>query len=239
MTELSHTAIIVSHGQPSEPEPPEAELAAFARGVATHLPGWDVKSATLAMPGALDAAMAGSAPNPLVYPMFMSQGWFTQVQLVKRLGDHPARITLPFGLDPGLPVMAAQLLREVLDKQGWAAEETQLFLPGHGSGRSPNSARDTYAFAEALATQIPFTEQRVGFVEQPPHLEETARGLGAQSICLPFFAAKLGHVIDDIPDALNAVAFEGVALDPVGCAPQVPALVARALHKAQAEFSSA
>jgi sirohydrochlorin ferrochelatase len=228
MTAARH-AIITGHGQPSEPEPAEAALADFAARVGRHLPDWQVRSATLAMPGALEAALTASAPNPVVYPMFMSEGWFTQVQLVKRLGGFPARMARPFGVDPGLPSLAATVLRGELRSQGWQAEETRLFLPAHGSGRSPNSARDTFAFADALSALVPFAEIRVAFVEQDPFLKDMAAGLGPCAISLPFFAARLGHVIDDVPDALDAAGFEGVRLDPIGCAPEAPALVASAL----------
>lgn len=232
-------AIIVSHGQPGDPAPPEAELARFATRVAAHLPGWQVASATLASPGALEAALSACPENPLIYPMFMSQGWFTQTQLPRRIGAHPVRITRPFGTDPGLPDMAATVLHEVLAQHGWRAQDTQIFLPGHGSGRSPNAARDTHAFATALAARIRVAELRVGFVEQAPYLAEMAQGLGPTSICLPFFAAKLGHVLDDIPTALETTGFKGLALDPIGCAPQVPQLVARALHNLQATHRDA
>lgn len=228
MKDAEH-AIIVSHGQPSEPEPAEAALADFAARVGTHLPGWQVRSATLATPGALEAALTACESNPVVYPMFMSEGWFTQVQLVKRLSGHPARIAAPFGIDPKLPAMAAALLRDEMLAQGWRSDETRLFLPAHGSGRSPNAARDTYAFAKALAEHISFLEIRVGFVEQEPFLKDAGVGLGPHAISLPFFAARLGHVIDDVPEALDFVGFTGLRLDPIGCAPTAPALVATAL----------
>lgn len=233
MTSPLPCAIIVSHGQPSDPAPAEAVLAEFAGSVAKALPDWQITSATLANPGALDLALESSPTAPLIYPMFMSQGWFTQDHLRKRLGDHPARVLPPFGVDPALPQMAADLLRDVLARQGWTAQDTQMFIAGHGSGRSPNSARDTHSFATALASLIAFREQRVGFVEQSPYLAETAEGLGPKSICLPFFAARGGHVLDDIPQALDQTGFSGLRLDPIGCAPDAPALVARALQAAQ------
>ncbi|WP_371227259.1 CbiX/SirB N-terminal domain-containing protein [Roseovarius sp. 2305UL8-3] len=238
-TPTARCAIIVSHGQPSDPDPAEAGLAAFTADVAKALPGWRIESATLAAPGALDTQLEACPPDPLIYPMFMSQGWFTGDNLRKRLGSHPAQLLLPFGVDPHLPDMAAQLLQGVLDKATWSAAETQLFIPGHGSGRSPNSARDTYAFAEALKERIHFGEQRVGFVEQDPSLVDMATGLGPKSICLPFFAARGGHVVDDITEALEKAAFSGIRLDPIGCAPEAPALVARALRRAQVKEAAA
>jgi sirohydrochlorin ferrochelatase len=225
-------AIIVSHGQPSDPDPAQTDLGRFAARVAAAQPGWHVSAATLAKDGALDAALDAAGPRPLIYPFFMTEGWFTGDNLRGRLSNAPeARILRPLGVSPDLPGLAADLLRDVLATRGWRPGDTQLFIAGHGSGRSPNSAGDTRAFAEALARHLTFAKIRVGFVEEAPFLADQAAGLGAQAICLPFFARILGHVIDDIPEALDAAGFEGVRLDPIGCAPRVPRLVADALAR--------
>jgi len=223
-------AIIVSHGQPSDPEVAERELGALAALVARHLPGWHVGAATLAQPGALDAALAGAGPAPVVYPLFMTEGWFTGDNLRNRLTDAPgAQVLRPLGVSPDLPALAADLITDEIARAGWQPGETRLFLAGHGSGRSPNSARDTRAFAEALGDHIALAEIRVGFVEEPPYLADAATDMGAQSLCLPFFAARRGHVIDDIPEALDTAGFTGLRLAPLGLAPAVPALMARAI----------
>lgn len=224
------SAIIVSHGQPSDPEPAEDDLLSFATRVAGHLPDWHVGAATLAKPGALDAALAEAGPAPVVYPLFMTEGWFTGENLRNRLGNAPgANILRPLGVSPDLPALAADLLGDEISRAGWTPGETRLFLAAHGSGRSRNSARDTLAFAEALARHVTLAEIRVGFVEEPPHLAVVAAGLGPKSICLPFFAAAGGHVTDDIPEALDSTGFTGLRLEPLGCAPAVPGLVARAI----------
>ena len=223
-------AIIVSHGQPSDPGPAQLDLERFASRVATALPGWHIGAATLAKQGALDTALEAAGPCPLIYPLFMTEGWFTGDNLRNRLDAAPeARLLRPLGVSPDLPDLAVDLLRGVLTKRGWDATDTQLLIAGHGSGRSPNSARDTRAFAEALTQRLSFAEIRVGFIEEPPYLADQALDLAARAICLPFFARILGHVIDDIPAALDAVGFQGVRLDPIGCAPLVPQLVAGAL----------
>ena len=232
--DCSPSAIIVSHGQPSAPDPAEAVLSDFATQVARALPGWHVGAATLAKPGALDAALAEAGPGARIYPMFMTEGWFTREALRKRLESHEARVLPPFGRDPSLPAMAADLIAGVLRDKGWQAGETRIFIAAHGSGRSPNSALNTRAFRDALAEITEFAEIRVGFVEEPPYLADEAFDLGAKSICLPFFAAKGGHVIDDIPEALELAQFEGVLLDPLGCAPAAPGVVAAALREASA-----
>ena len=236
MSHAPHTpraALIVSHGQPSDPDPAEAALAALARRVAAELPGWQVGSATLAKTGALDAACEAARPTPLVYPLFMTQGWFTGENLRQRLsGTYGIRVLPPLGVEAGLPGLAVDLLHDVLAAQGWKPQETALFIAGHGSGRSPNSARDTQSFAAALTGRTGMREVRLGYVEQAPFLADVARGLGAKAICLPFFAAKGGHVIDDIPQALDTAGFQGVRLGPIGCAPRVPALIAASLRAA-------
>jgi sirohydrochlorin ferrochelatase len=228
---LNPAALIVSHGQPSDPDPAEAALAGFAADVARALPGWQVGSATLAKPGALEAALAEAGPGAHVYPYFMTGGWFTGEALIERVAGARAVVLPPFGQDPGLPGMAA-LLSEVMAAQGWQASQVRVFLAAHGSGRSAQAARDTHGFAAALAEALPVAELRVGFVEEPPYLADQAFDLGAQAICLPFFAAKGGHVTDDIPEALDLAGFQGVLLDPIGCAPGAAALVARSLARA-------
>ena len=81
-----HPVLILAHGQPSDPLPAAAELAAFAAKVAALMPGVAVTSATLAEPGALGRAVAGRASG-LVYPMFMAGGWFTRVQIPAKLAE--------------------------------------------------------------------------------------------------------------------------------------------------------
>lgn len=229
---IKRTAIIVSHGQPSNPDPAEESLSRFAAKVGQALPGWHIGTATLAKEGALDVAVERAGLGSLIYPLFMTSGWFAGVEILNRLRQRHAKLLPPLGLDPGLPGMTVDLLHSVLEKQGWQAKDTKLIVVAHGSGRSRNAARDTLAFASELARLIPFENMRVGFVEEPPYLTDIAFDLGAQAICLPFFAARGGHVIEDIPEALTLADFQGIRLDPIGCAPGVAPLVARTLEEA-------
>jgi sirohydrochlorin ferrochelatase len=229
---MSHqSALLVSHGQPSDPAVGEAEITALAQAVGAALPDWTVLGATLATDGALERAIA-EIPQALVSPMFMADGWFTQTVLPRRLGNGAFRILPPFGLDTGLPDLAARLVASVLEDRGGRADETALGVAGHGSGRSPRPADVTRAFADAVAARLPLATVRCGFVEEPPYLTEALAGLGDQAICLPFFAAKRGHVLEDIPEALETARFTGAALEPVGLHPDVPQMIADALTAA-------
>ena len=66
------------------------------------------------------------------------------------------------------------------------------------------------------------------FSVQEPRIA-TARGFGAGSVCLPFFAARGGHVIEDLPKALAEAGFGGRVLTTLGCDARVPGLIAAAL----------
>ncbi|MFX0542950.1 CbiX/SirB N-terminal domain-containing protein [Roseovarius sp. S4756] len=216
-------AIIVSHGQPSDPDPAEAALARMA----PDLPGWCVQTATLAKPGALESALADAGPDPVIFPMFMTDGWFVQSALRDRVSHVPSAVILPpLGVDPKLPKVAAQAMRAELEHRRWSATETTLFVAAHGSGRSANSARDTCQFVDRLAKEIKFGTTHIGYVEQPPYLDDVTVLCPPRSICLPFFAAEGGHVQEDIRDALQASGFSGPCMKPVGLLPGVRRLMA-------------
>jgi sirohydrochlorin ferrochelatase len=226
-----HCAVIVAHGQPSDPAPAEAELAALAANVAALLPNWQVTSATLADPNALAAAITG--PHGIVYPMFMSGGWFTATHLPERLGAIGAanwHIVPPFGLDPAVQSLTVTIAKEATRDQS----QPELLLAAHGSFRSPSPSEVAYAMVRQLQT-AGIAHAKAGFIDQSPRIADVARTFGPNAVCLPFFAAKGGHVIDDLPQALAEAGFTGQLLPPVGLDPRVPGLIARALQTAARE----
>jgi len=224
-------ALIVAHGQPSDPEPPEAEIAALAARVAAHLPGWQVMGATLASASALPRAVARAEGRAMVvYPLFMADGWFTQTHLPERLtaaGAGQVTLLAPFGLDPAVQDLTLDLARGAA-----AAGATGLLLAAHGSFRSPAPAAVARAMAAKIAAATGLQRVETGFIDQQPRIAEVARDLGPAAACLPFFAARGGHVIDDLPRALAEAGFTGVLMDPVGLDLRVPGLIAAALRAA-------
>lgn len=223
-----HSAVIVAHGFPSDPAPQEAALQALAARVGAYLPQWTVRGATLAAPDALDRALAG-LDQPVVYPFFMAQGWFTGTELPRRLAGR-GRVVAPFGVEPALPDLCAHILTETLAQRGWQAGDTALLLAAHGSQRSRTSADSAFAMAGHLRARIALRQITCGFVEESPLLADAARGLG-QAICLPFFALRAGHVIEDIPQALEQAGFAGALLPPLGEDAGVPGLIADSLRR--------
>lgn len=236
MTRPPESALIVAHGSPADPHPQEAALQALAARVQARTPGWQVRGATLAMPGALEAALA-ALPAPLIYPFFMAQGWFTGRELPRRLAAAGAGglcQVAPFGVDPGLPALVAQVATAGALAGGLDIAKSTLLLAAHGSKVSRTSAESTHVMAAHMRALTGFARVAVGFVEEAPFLADAARDLGP-AVCLPFFALRAGHVADDVPEALDRAGFCGLLLPEIGAHDATAALIAAALQRNAAE----
>ncbi|MCW3781260.1 sirohydrochlorin chelatase [Defluviimonas salinarum] len=231
---MSRSALIVAHGQPSDPNPAEADLAAVAKAVARELPGWRIGSATLAAPDALKNALQ-ELDKPVIFPFFMADGWFIRSLLPRRLAEAGAeglQILPPFGLRRETTDLAIRIVRDTCAVAGWPETDTTLILAAHGSGRSRAPAEAARAIEAAIAGALTLAGIRTGFIEEPPGLAEAALGAGPRSLCLPLFVARWGHVVTDIPAELAEAGYTGRLLDPIGTHPDVPALIAGALRAA-------
>lgn len=222
----TRSVLILAHGQPSDPAPAAAELAALAARVAAHLPGWAVRSATLAEPGAVGRAVAGGSDG-LVYPLFMAGGWFTRVQIPARLaaaGAQGWQVLEPFGCDPAVHDLCVTRARE--------AGAEALILAAHGSSKSPVPSDIARHVARRIEAETGLARVAVGFIDQTPQLS-SLEGFAKEAVCLPFFAATGGHVTEDIPQALAAAGFPGRIMAPVGSDARVPALIAAAILRGE------
>jgi len=230
-------ALIIAHGQPSDPAPAAQELEDLAARVALLAPQRaGVAAATLAQEGALAAALAKLGPRGLVFPMFMAGGWFTRVALGQKLQDAGAKlgaegwqILEPFGCDARAHDLARDIIAEALSGQDISCGE--VLIAAHGSFKSSAPSDVAYALARRIADDLGLARAEAAFIDQSPRLAQ-AEGYGAGAICLPFFAAKGGHVSADIPEALAQARFGGRVLAPLGAHPGVPELIAAALQRA-------
>ena len=218
---MIRNALLVAHGQPSDPRPAGAALEALATRVAARLPGWSVGAATLAEEGAISRAVGGRAEG-VVFPMFMAGGWFTRVQIPKRMAEAGAAgwtVLEPFGCDPAVHDLCVTLVRET--------GEREAILAAHGSFKASAPSDIAFHVAERIATETG-AEVAAGFIDQVPQLSSLT---GRAGVCLPFFAAEGGHVSDDIPAALEEAGFAGRILPPVGLDARVPGIIAAAIAR--------
>jgi sirohydrochlorin ferrochelatase len=225
-------ALIVAHGQPSDPAPAARELDLLAQAVAKLAGGRAVLAATLAQEGALARALAQLGPKGIVFPMFMSGGWFTRVALGEKLraaGGQGWHVLEPFGCEAAVHDLAREVVADALAGQDLA--RAQVLIAAHGSFKSPAPSDVAASLARSLKAGLGLARCEAAFIDQTPQLAD-ATGFGAGSICLPFFAAMGGHVTDDIPRALGVARFGGRVLPALGLHPQVPAMIAAALLRA-------
>jgi sirohydrochlorin ferrochelatase len=218
---MTRTALIVAHGQPSDPLPAAHALEALAARVEGLMPGWAVAAATLAEPGAIARGVQGRAGG-VVFPMFMTGGWFTKVQIPAKLAEAGAvgwTVLEPFGCDPMVHDLCVDLVRE--------AGEAEVILAAHGSFKSsvPSDIANHVAGRIVAETGV---RCAAGFIDQEPQLASLT---GRTGVCLPFFAAEGGHVTDDIPAALAEAGFQGRILPPVGLDGRVPGIIAAAITR--------
>lgn len=216
-------ALIVAHGQPSDPRPAGAALEALAAQVQALLPGWQVRAATLAEPGALAQAVAGQGAG-VVFPMFMAGGWFTRVQIPGKLAEAGAKgwtVLEPFGCDPMVHDLCVTIAGE--------AGAGEVVLAAHGSFKAAAPSDIALHVAGRIGAEAR-ARVAAGFIDQEPQLS-TLTGFGPDAICLPFFAAEGGHVSADIPAALAKARFQGRILPPVGADARVPGIIAAAIAR--------
>ena len=224
--------VLVSHGSPSDPAPLDAGLKSIAARVQALCPEHQIRGATLALPGALEAALSGF-DAPEIYPFFMAEGWFTRQAIPARLaaaGLHDWRVLAPFGVAARVQDLAMRLAE--------AAGVEALILAAHGSFKSAGPALIAEAVAAQIRARTAITRVEVGFIDQAPQLS-SLRGLPQNSACLPFFAMAGGHVTEDLPQALADAGFAGRILPALGLHDEVPELIAQLLHAADASPSFA
>jgi sirohydrochlorin ferrochelatase len=161
-------------------------------------------------------------PGGVVFPMFMTGGWFTKVQIPKRLAEAGAvgwMVLEPFGCDPLVHDLCVTLVRE--------AGAREVILAAHGSFKSSVPSDIARHVASRIDAETG-ADVAVGFIDQDPKVSSlTGRG----GVCLPFFAAEGGHVSDDIPEALAEAGFTGQILPPVGLDARVPGIIAAAIAR--------
>ncbi|TQV78520.1 sirohydrochlorin chelatase [Denitrobaculum tricleocarpae] len=224
--------LIVAHGSPSAPEVPEAAIKALAKETARWLPGWNLDGATLAAESALETALNRmSRRHLLIYPFFMSDGWFVRTELPRRLragGQRSFEVLTPFGHNCGIPALCEAAIKTAAKSAGDLAADTNVLLAAHGSRSVPQQRRLIERTAGILAASNSFRGVHVGFLEELPSVGEAARLAGA-GVCLPLFVGRAGHVEIDLPRALAAASWSGTLLDPLGTWPEIPDLIATSL----------
>jgi sirohydrochlorin cobaltochelatase len=178
-----------------------------ARGVVDEVGYGFIKG----MPAVHSAMAALRGPEVIVYPLLLSDGYFTSVVLPRLLHEAMSRrqhlsvrILPPMGLDPGLAGLIVARASAVATLRGLDLRQTTLVLLAHGSTRDPASQRATERVACAVSKLARFGSVRRAFLDQPPMLSTVAAAARGPAVIVGLFAGEGRHGVDDVRALMEA-----------------------------------
>jgi sirohydrochlorin ferrochelatase len=216
-----------------------AERNAVLRGIAQILADkgrfaavfYGVLNGEPAVGEALRNAAAARPACVLVYPMFMSDGYFVKKVLPERIrvaASATVRLLNPLGLDPGLPEIILRRSLQSAKTAGFDPTEADLLLVGHGSKLGRASAEATEGVAQRLRAMAAFATVSTAFLEEEPFLEEAFARAERPLVVAGLFSGEGMHGHDDIPSAMERAAVPCIYTRPIGGDPAIAELIERA-----------
>ena len=229
--------LIAAHGETGKPRG-NAALLALADELRRRFPGLPIGAGVLnGAPRLEDAAAALPGGRTFVYPLFMSDGYFVERVLPRRLRvarppGCPVEILAPLGLDPGLVDVVARRVRDAAPAISSLTKALTVLLVAHGSAPSPRSRLATASFAASLRARLGGPAVTTAYLEEPPFARDAVAGLPQRSVVVSFFAADGVHSGTDLPQMLHDAGRSNVpVVGPVGTDPEIASLVAAAIRK--------
>jgi sirohydrochlorin cobaltochelatase len=193
-------------------------------------------------PSIAETARALRADEIVVYPLFLSDGYFTRMRLPEMLNaaslaDRRRTIHMlpPLGLDPALVLVLIDRLMETAQARGLAAARTGVILLAHGSSKDPASRIAAARIAAEVGRRTSFRAVRTALLEEPPSLREAASDLSGPIIIFGLFAGEGMHGGGDAPQLVEDLGrsdtvFAGTIAQLDGIADVVATAVARAIE---------
>lgn len=167
------------------------------------------------------------AARPIIYPFFMTNGYFTKSALPRALSEafgykiQNEDMLSPFGASRHF---VTELDRSLAKKAG--NKPFKLHLLAHGTARNPASATSTYRLAETLANRHLDWEIDASFLDQAPYFSQHLPKLGRDHTILPLFTNPGLHAVDELKDfRIKNPAPD--FLPPIGTMSWVPSVIAR------------
>lgn len=163
-------------------------------------------------PSLREALRTVAAPEVVVVPMFVSEGYFTERVLPRELrlrDSHPLDVekavwyAQPVGTHEAMTDVIVRRAERITDDPA-VGPGVGLAVIGHGTERNPTSARAIREHAERLRERDRFEDVRAMFMDQAPFVEETTDHLDCEAIvAVPLFVADGFHTREEIPELLG------------------------------------
>jgi AsmA protein len=188
---------------------------------------------------ALHQADASGAKQIIIYPLFMSAGYFVKTVLAERVSaaglEKPTGILQPFGLDQRVPLLMLENALRAAKGAGLDPSQARLLVTGHGSKHGPENADATKRAARILAPHSPFARIETAFLEEATLIPDALKNYSGMSVVAGFFSGDGMHASMDIPTAIQQTGAKALYTGPVGLHPRVPELIISSVNKALAE----
>lgn len=164
-------------------------------------------------PAIEDSAARVAGERLVVFPLFMSAGYFVETTLPGRLGltggsgQAPTRQVAM--LDPlpaidGLAAFIGASARRTVNGAGVDAQSATLLLVAHGSTKGSASADAARDMARAIAASCGFRHVALAFLEEPPFVADQLRDLPGPLVVAGLFIGEGLHGGEDLSAALEA-----------------------------------
>ena len=181
--------------------------------------------------------------NLLVYPLFMSGGYFAGTLLHRRVEAATLplcwRVLDPLGLHPALAGIVVSEAVAAARRQGWSAAGVRLVLAGHGSAQSRASADAATLLARAVGDTGIFAGVETAFVEEAPFVSEVLACGTAPSIVVGLFSGHGLHAEEDVRAAIARSGAGAVYTGPITAARGIARLIASDLRSAHLDTCGA
>ncbi len=240
MPDFSQVAVLLAaHGDRGTAERNAVLRAHETRLRETRTFGWVGHGVLNGEPQFADALLEAGRSEPdliVVYPLFMSSGYFVRKVMPDRIAASnlsvSVRVLEPLGADPALPAL---LLRRALQSAADASinpSRSHLLIAAHGSkiGRTPAEAAE--AVAAAVRAVSPFALVQTAFIEEPPFIADLLREAKVPIIVAGLFSGDGMHGHDDVGRAIGEACVPCAYTRPIGGDPEVTALIEDSVIKA-------
>jgi len=164
------------------------------------------------------------APRVFIVPLFISEGYFTEEVIprelglcakeqrdfprVQRRGGQTLHYCGPVGTHDSMTAVILARAREVIEKHPFPraprADETTLFIAGHGTGNNENSRKAIERQVELIRARQVYAAVHPVFMEEEPRIADCyALAQTKDVVMVPFFISDGLHSYEDIPVMLG------------------------------------
>jgi len=178
----------------------------------------DVQACFISKEPTLKSVVTDLSPGPaMIYPLFMSDGYFVMQAIPKMLEEDDGRhveVAAPVGLSPGLPPLVADHADAAVQAAGRRVEDHRLLLVAHGSKSDPASRNAAQCVAAELAMANRFAGIELAFLEESPLLDDRIGQVEGPAVLVGLFAGEGLHGGVDLPDAVQRSGRTDIVLSP-------------------------